>query len=55
MMVTMCHNTDFADGYERVGDNEDYTVEMSKKRPLPMGVNIVFYALSQKKKYRLND
>jgi hypothetical protein len=47
LMAIFCHNTDLGDGWERVGDDEYYSREFSLKRALPMGVNIVVYALSQ--------
>ncbi|MEX0939177.1 MAG: DUF4159 domain-containing protein [Pirellulales bacterium] len=47
MMVLICHNTDLADGWERQSVSPEYTREMSQKLALPMGTNIVFYALTQ--------
>ena len=47
IMVLMCHNTDLADGWEWVGENDRYDREMVKPKALPMGINIVFYALTQ--------
>ena len=46
LMVLICHNTDLADGWERVDDDPWYAKEFSEKRAFPMGVNIVFYALT---------
>jgi len=46
IMVLACHNTDLADGWERAGDQKTYTEEVSKKLALPMGINILFTALS---------
>jgi hypothetical protein len=45
IMVLLCHNTDLGDGWERSGEDAWYAEEFSAKRALPMGVNIVFYAL----------
>ena len=47
MMVIICHNTDLSDGWERAGADEWYTEEFSAKKALPMGINIVFYALTR--------
>ena len=52
IMVLMCHNTDLADGWEWVGENELYDREMVKPKALPMGINIVFYALTQAERNR---
>lgn len=46
MMVIMCHNTDLGDGWEREGENEDYFREFSEKKAYPMGINIIFYAMT---------
>lgn len=46
MMVIICHNTDLGDGWEREGENVDYFREMSEKKAYPMGINIVFYAMT---------
>jgi hypothetical protein len=47
IMVLICHNTDLADGWERIDDDAWYAREFSEKRAFPMGVNAVFYALTQ--------
>ncbi len=47
MMVLICHNTDLGDGWEREGDNIYYFKEFSEKRAYPLGINIVFYAMTQ--------
>ena len=46
IMVMICHNTDLGDGWEREGDNEYYFREFSEKKAYPMGINIVFYAMT---------
>ena len=46
MMMIICHNTDLGDGWEREGENEFYFREFSEKWAYPMGINIVFYAMT---------
>lgn len=46
MMMIVCHNTDLGDGWEREGMSEEYFHEFSEKKSYPMGVNIVFYAMT---------
>ena len=46
MMMIICHNTDLGDGWEREGDNHYYFKEFSEKWAYPMGINIVFYAMT---------
>ncbi len=46
MMVIICHNTDLGDGWEREGENHYYFKEFSEKQAYPMGINIVFYAMT---------
>lgn len=46
MMVMICHNTDLGDGWEREGENEYYFHEFSEKKAYPLGINIVFYAMT---------
>jgi hypothetical protein len=46
MMCIVCHNTDLGDGWEREGENEWYFKEFSEKYAYPLGINIVFYALT---------
>lgn len=45
MMAIICHNTDLGDGWEREGENEWYH-EFSEKKAYPLGINIVFYAMT---------
>lgn len=46
IMVMICHNTDLGDGWEREGENHYYFKEFSEKQAYPMGINIVFYAMT---------
>jgi hypothetical protein len=45
LMAIFCHNSDFGDGWEHAEDPW-YPSEFSLGRALPMGINIVVYALS---------
>lgn len=46
MMVMICHNTDLGDGWEREGEDPWYFQEFSEKKAYPLGINIVFYAMT---------
>jgi hypothetical protein len=46
LMVMICHNTDLGDGWEREGEDEYYFREYAEKKAYPMGINIIFYALT---------
>ncbi|MBI4662525.1 MAG: DUF4159 domain-containing protein [Verrucomicrobia bacterium] len=46
MMVMICHNTDNGDGWEREGVYQYYFREFSEKKAYPLGINIVFYAMT---------
>ncbi len=46
MMVIICHNTDNGDGWEREGENEYFFREFSEKKAYPLGINIIFYAMT---------
>jgi hypothetical protein len=46
MMAMICHNTDNGDGWEREGESEYYFREFSEKKAYPLGINIIFYAMT---------
>lgn len=46
MMAIICHNTDLGDGWEREGEDPWYFKEFSEKKAYPLGINIVFYAMT---------
>lgn len=46
LMVIATHNTDNGDGWEREGENHYYFKEFSEKKSYPLGINIVFYAMT---------
>jgi hypothetical protein len=46
MMAIICHNTDLGDGWEREGEDEWYFREFAEKKSYPMGINILFYAMT---------
>lgn len=46
MMALICHNTDLGDGWEREGEDPWYFREFSEKKCYPLGINIVFYAMT---------
>jgi hypothetical protein len=46
MMLIECANTDLGDGWEREGENEQYFRLFSEKQAYPMGINIIFYAMT---------
>ena len=46
LMVIACHNTDNGDGWEREGENHYYFREFSEKKAYPLGINIIFYAMT---------
>jgi hypothetical protein len=46
LCTIICHNTDNGDGWEREGENEYYFREFSEKKAYPLGINIIFYAMT---------
>jgi hypothetical protein len=46
LMMLICHNTDFGDGWEEEGTDPWYFQEFSEKKAYPLGINIIFYALT---------
>jgi hypothetical protein len=46
IMAIICHNTDLGDGWEREGEHEWYFHQFSEKSAYPLGINIVFYAMT---------
>jgi len=46
MMVFAAHNTDNGDGWEREGEHEFYFRQFSEKIAYPLGINVIFYALT---------
>ncbi len=46
MMVIATHNCDNGDGWEREGENDYFFHEFSEKRAFPLGINIIFYAMT---------
>lgn len=46
MMVFAAHNTDNGDGWEREGEYEYYFKNFSEKIAYPLGINVIFYAMT---------
>jgi len=46
MMMILCHNTDLGDGWEEEGTDPWFFKEFSEKYGYPMGINIIFYAMT---------
>ena len=46
MMMLVCHNNDIADGWEEEDFNPWFFKKYSEKMCFPLGINIVFYALT---------
>jgi hypothetical protein len=46
IVVLLCTNTDLGDGWEREGEEEWYFHQFSEKLAYPMGINIVFWAMT---------
>jgi Domain of unknown function (DUF4159) len=46
MMAIICHNTDLGDGWERESEDPEYFRQYSEPKSYPMGINIIFYAMT---------
>jgi hypothetical protein len=46
MMVIACNNTDNGDGWEREQEYQYFFRTFSEKRAYPLGINIIFYAMT---------
>ncbi len=46
IMVIATHNTDNGDGWEREGESDYYFHNFSEKVAYPLGINIIFYAMT---------
>ena len=46
IMVIATHNCDNGDGWEREGENDEFFHAFSEKRAFPLGINIIFYAMT---------
>src|SRR5688572_24923978 len=46
MMAIICHNTDLGDGWERESEDPEYFRKYSEPKSYPMGINIIFYAMT---------
>jgi hypothetical protein len=46
MVAIICHNTDLGDGWEREGEDPGYFKTFSEPQAYPMGINIIFYAMT---------
>jgi len=46
MMVFIAHNSDNGDGWEREGEFQYFFSEFSEKKAYPLGINVVFYAMT---------
>ena len=46
LMVLVCHNTDLGDGWEEEATDPYYFAEFSEPKAYPLGINIIFYALT---------
>jgi hypothetical protein len=46
MMAIICHNTDLGDGWEREAEDPEYFRTYSEPKSYPMGINIIFYAMT---------
>jgi hypothetical protein len=46
LMVMICHNTDLGDGWEREGENAGYFRDFAEKYAYPIGINVIYYAMT---------
>src|ERR1043166_2222013 len=46
IMVIATHNCDNGDAWEREGEHDGFFHEFSEKRGFPLGINIIFYAMT---------
>ena len=46
MCMLVCWNTDMGDGWEEEGTDPWYFREFSEKYAYPMGINIIYYAMT---------
>jgi len=46
MMIMATHNTDNGDGWEREGESDYFFHNFSEKISYPLGINIIFYAMT---------
>ena len=46
MMIIATHNCDNGDSWEREGESDYFFHEFSEKRGFPLGINIIFYAMT---------
>lgn len=46
LICIICHNTDLGDGWEREGEDPWYFKEFSEKSAYPLGINIIYYAMT---------
>ena len=46
IVMLICLNNDLGDGWEQEAFDPDYFREVSEKHAFPLGINIVFYALT---------
>lgn len=46
LMALLCHNNDIGDGWEREGEDREYFRLYSERVSYPLGINIIFYAMT---------
>ena len=46
LMAFLAHNTDNGDGWEREGEYEYFFKNFSEKIAFPLGINVIFYAMT---------